>query len=138
MGFSTNDLCSPDGNSRSRLLVRGLYSIAESLRDRKCECASWIHERALILDLTARYNLRSAEVAAIDHKQNFLRDGRGRIIRIFFAGEQRKNRTALDVPVDADLTARIEAYLSVYRPNLAGSDCSRLFPRSHNSGARSC
>jgi integrase len=90
--------------------------------------AAQIHEQALMLDLLQRDPMRRYNLASINVEEDFIRDEKGRIIKLWMSGERTKNGIELDMPISPDLEKRIRTHLTKYRPLLQGATSPWLFP----------
>jgi integrase len=93
------------------------------------------HEQGLMwgllqFDPMRRYNLATLRF------DDFTRDERGRITRLWISSDRTKNGIAIDTPIPPDLAKRIATHVNVFRPHLRGSDSPWLFP-SPTGGPRS-
>ena len=122
------------------LLPGDLYKAAKvELEDREAPRpvrAAQLHEQGLMLDLLQHDQMRRYNLAAINYLEDFVRDEKGRITRLWISGEKVKNGITIDMPIPPDLEKRIRTHLTVYRPHLRGSHSPWLFP-SPTGNARS-
>jgi len=98
--------------------------------------AAQLHEQGLMLDLLQHDPMRRFNLAAINYLEDFVRDEKGRITRLWMSGEKVKNGITIDTPIPPDLEKRIRTHLTVYRPHLRGSRSPWLFA-SPTGNARS-
>jgi integrase len=86
------------------------------------------HEQALMLDLLILDPMRRLNLAQINYQEDFIRNERGRIVRLWISGDRVKNGIAIDTPIPLALAKRIHTHLAVYRPHLRGAESCWLFP----------
>ena len=120
----------------SRTLAQSLYQLAGEQHTRRPCLAALLGERGLLIDLCEELEMPSKIALAINYRDDFERDERGRIIRLRIPADRVKARQGIDKPVSSYLDQRIRANLAWFRPHVAGSDSPWLFP-SPAGGQRS-
>jgi|GEM_PF-3453613 len=110
------------------------FQIADKmLREGDSIRASKLHETALALIIVLESSLRLGDLAKLDTKENFQRDRKGRVIKLFVRTEKRA--VIKWAEIDDGLAQRIERHIKFFRPYINGYDESDfLFP---SAGGRS-
>jgi integrase len=89
--------------------------------------AAQMHEQGLMLEILHNDPMRRFNLATL-HFDDFKRDERGQIVRLWVSAERTKNGIAIDTPVSSELSRHLMRHWTVYRPKLRGSDSPWLFP----------
>ena len=90
--------------------------------------AAQMYEQALMLDILQHDPMRRYTLASINFDEDFVRDEKGQIIRLWIAADRTKNGIAIDTPIPIDLAKHIKTHWTVFRPHLRGSSSVWLFP----------
>ena len=105
-----------------------LYRMARAqLADQPVRAAQ-LHEQGVMLDLLQREPMRRYNLASINYLEDFKRDERGRIVRLWISGERTKNGVAIDAPIDLEMAKRLHTHWTAYRPHIRGAASPWLFP----------
>jgi integrase len=85
-------------------------------------------QAAVAIEILLMAPLRLDNLARLDLEQNVVRPGRGPGMHIVIERENVKNDEPLDYPLPPPCVTLIERYLAEFRPRLASSRCTALFP----------
>jgi integrase len=93
-------------------------------------------QSAVAIEILLMAPVRIGNLARLDLEQHLVRSGRGKEIHIVLEPEDVKNDEPLDYPLPPDSVALIERYLTEFRPRLALTGCTALFP-GRSGGSKS-
>jgi integrase len=99
--------------------------------------AAILHLRALALAILITKPLRREDLAQLDLATDFRRDKEGRIVGLSIPGHKTKTGRDEEAWFERPLIKRIQRHLQVFRPLLASSHSTYLFPGQVH-GHRSC
>jgi integrase len=83
---------------------------------------------AVAIEILLMTAMRIDNLAKLDLDRNLVRPGRGNAVHIVIEAERVKNREALEFPLPAQSVQILERYVQEFRPCLAPSSSSALFP----------
>ena len=114
------------------LLPDELYRMAKRQLDAKSSPrpvrAAQLSEQAVMLDLLRHDQMRRHDLASLNYLEDFKRDDKGRINRLWVSGDRTKNGIAIDTPIPPDLAKHLQNHWTVHRIQLRGSHSPWLFP----------
>jgi integrase len=117
-----------DPQQASALLRLPLDLIEIAARNQKPHAGALQAQAAVAIEILLMAPLRLDNLARLDLEQNLVRPGRGPGMHIVIERENVKNGESLDYPLPPPSVTLIERYLAEFRPRLASSRCTALFP----------
>jgi integrase len=111
-------------------LPDALMRAARRLRPKAPRRACSLAMRAVLIELLSKVPIRLANIVGLQDGQHLQRDDptRGRITRISIPAAETKNRRAICLPVSDVLARMLQEWIRDFRPMMASSDCTYLFP----------
>jgi hypothetical protein len=108
-------------------LPHKLIGIASKKRNPRA--GALLAQIAVAIEILIMAPIRLDNLRCLDIEQNLVRPGRhSKKLHVVFPASDVKNRQPLDHPLPAPSVALIERYLTDFRPHLASSSCTALFP----------
>jgi len=108
-------------------LPQKLMGIAS--RNRNPRAGALQAQVAVAIEILIMAPIRLGNLSTIDLERNLVRPRRsGKALHIVFPAEDVKNREPLEYPLPVPSVELIEHYLKQFRPCLAASSCTALFP----------
>lgn len=117
----------PDNALALARLPGALMQLAQ--REHRTKRAARLAQTAVAVELLLMAPMRIGNLASIDVERHLIRPSRtGQLLHIVFASGEVKNREPLEYPLPPESVALLETYLSRFRPALAPSGNTALFP----------
>jgi integrase len=117
----------PDNVTALLELPRKLIGIAS--RKRNPRAGALLAQMAAAIEILIMAPIRLGNLRRLDIEQNLVRPSRrSKQLHVVFPASDVKNRQPLDHPLPAPSVALIERYVTEFRPHLASSSCTALFP----------
>jgi integrase len=120
----------PEREARLLLLPQSLMDVARKLKEHTPKAAAGVAMRAVAIGLLTGIPIRLKNLISLRLDEHLQRDDypHGLISRLWIPEQETKNRRLLDLPVSPRIAALLQEWITVFRPSLAQTGCTFLFP----------